>query len=250
MLHQLDAALERMLRHRLRRDQLDIAFDTPDAEWGAGLGTKPTLNLFLWDIRRSADESRSGRQRVIEDGVEVWRPLLPRIEFQYLLTAWTAEVADEHRLLGESLVAILGCQVLADDYLPAFAAATDPPPSLRVVRADGKDLAEFWGAIDGKLKPGLNLVVSASIDPHMGSPAGPPVERYDLTIKHVDADEDAPPDTRHRIGGQSDEIGGLVRSPRGTALVRSDGNFLVDAEPSDTVVIEFGVPQDRDGGWG
>ena len=241
MLHQLDSALERMLRDRLQLDRsaLDIAFDTPDIDWGSRL-TKPTLNMFLWDIRRSAEEARAGRERVVQDGREVWRQTLPRIEFQYLLTAWTSEVADEHELLGRSLVAALGCDALEGDHRPEFTSESDPPPTVRVARADGKDLAEFWGAIEGKLKPGLNLVVTASIDPGIGIPAGPPTERYDVRIS--DVREPARQSVRRRVGGHSDAIGAAVRSPRGSTVVGPDGTFLVDAEAGDEIVVEAPEP--------
>lgn len=265
MLQQLDDALKRMLHQRLQRldlrpSQYDVSFETPDAEWGSRIG-KPTLNLFLWDIRRSADESRAGRQRVVVDGTEHWRQLLPRMEFQYLVTAWTragadagTDVAVSHDLLGQSLLAILGCQVLDGDLRPAFQAPEEPPATVRVARADGKDLAEFWGAIEGKLRPGLNVVVSASVDPNaVGPVAGAPTERYGLSVRppdeegrlpepsHTDAEFDANADVagaRLRVGGRSAAIGAAVHSRRGAAVVDEEGNFLIDAAPGDEVVIE------------
>ena len=165
---------------------------------------------------------------------------IPRIDFQYLLTAWTDHVADEHELLGRSLVALLGCQCLDGDDLPAFAGSTDQPPSLRVSRADGKDLADFWGAIDGKLKPGLNLVVSATVDPEVHEPAGPPTEAYKVVLG--DLHDAAASSSRRRVAGRSDAIGAIVRSPRGVTSVDADGQFLIEAEPGDEIVVEGPVP--------
>ena len=118
-----------MLRKQtgIDRADLDIVFETPDGEWGARV-TKPTVNLFLWDIRRSSEESRAGRERVAVDGQERWRQSLPRVEFQYLLTAWTTEVADEHDLLGRCLVAILGCPTLEDELAPPSSPTRRPRP--------------------------------------------------------------------------------------------------------------------------
>lgn len=241
VLHQLDIALENMIRRRLGYDRgsLDIAFETPDTDFRSTV-TKPTLNLFLWDIRRSADEAHAGRERVIVDRQEVWRQRPPRIDFQYLLTAWTDHVADEHELLGRSLVAMLGCQSLDGEDLPSFADATDQPPSVRVARADGKDLADFWGAIDGKLKPGLNLVISATVDPEVHTLAGPPTEEYNVVTG--DLHDPALRGGRHRVAGRSDAIGAVVRSPRGTTVVDADGHFLVEADPGDEIVIESPQP--------
>jgi hypothetical protein len=241
MLHQLDDALARMLRTQtgIDRADLDIVFETPDGEWGARV-TKPTVNLFLWDIRRSSEESRAGRERVAVDGQERWRQSLPRIEFQYLLTAWTTEVADEHDLLGRCLVAILGCPSLEGELAPAFVTAETPATTIRVARTDGKDLADFWGAIDGKLKPGLNLVVSSSIDPQVSIAAGPPTESYQVAV----SDQREPRwSSRRRFAGRSGAVGAVVRSPRGTTVVDEQGRFLIDAEPGDEIIVESDPPE-------
>ena len=67
MLHLLDESLETLLRQKMAigRADVDIAFDAPDNEW-SGRITKPTINLFLWDVRRSVDEAESGREKVRE----------------------------------------------------------------------------------------------------------------------------------------------------------------------------------------
>jgi hypothetical protein len=241
MLHQLDEALVRMLRAGLEIDRadLDIVFETPDGEWGARV-TKPTVNVFLWDIRRSAEESRSGRERVFRDGQDHWRPSLPRMEFQYLLTAWTTEVADEHDLLGRCLVAILRYPTLEGDLAPSFAKEGAPPATVRVARTDGKDLADFWGAIDGKLKPGLNLVVSTSIDPRISIEAGPPTESYRVEVSDR---RDPKSSARRRFAGRSGAVGAVVRSPRGVAVVDEHGRFFIDAEPGDEIVVETDPPE-------
>ena len=105
MLDQLDDALKRVLERRGVTEP--IVFDTPDAEWGSRV-SQPTLNLFLWDIRRSLDQSEGRDLVATSSGDMVWRRQRPRIEFHYLITAWTNVIGDEHRLLGDALVAILG----------------------------------------------------------------------------------------------------------------------------------------------
>ena len=39
---------------------------------------------------------------VEEEGGRRWRPPQPRVDCRYLVTAWTSEVRDEHRLLGDA----------------------------------------------------------------------------------------------------------------------------------------------------
>ncbi len=244
MLQHLDAALEHLIRSSVRvaRSGVDVAFETPDATWGSTV-IKPTLNVFLWDIRKSAEEGSSGRERVMVGDGERYRMRPPRIDFQYLLTAWAGSVADEHELLGGCLVDLLGCQTLEGANLGAFVREGDPPPTIRVARTDGKDLAEFWGAIDGKLRPGVNLVVTATVDPELHTKdedsVGLATTKYE--VKSFDKRNPNARSRRHRFGGRIDAenaIGAVVRSPRGKTTVGPDGTFLLDAEPGDEIVIE------------
>src|SRR4029079_13868402 len=108
MLHLLDETLEAFLRAEvpLPARQIDVSFDAPDSEWGAAV-TKPTVNLFLWEVRQNTSERESGMEFVEEEGVRGWRPPKPRVDCRYLVTAWTTEVQDEHSLLGPLPPALL-----------------------------------------------------------------------------------------------------------------------------------------------
>ena len=57
MLNLLDESLEAFLRAEvpLPSKNVDVSFEAPDSDWGAGV-TKPTLNLYLWDLRLNFDE--------------------------------------------------------------------------------------------------------------------------------------------------------------------------------------------------
>lgn len=244
MLHLLDETLENMLRATMpiAKTDVDVAFDAPDNEW-AGRITKPTLNLFLWDIRRSTDEAEVGRERVVQGGRESWRARPPRMAFSYLVTAWTAETRDEHRLLGSALVALLAHTTIDEEHQVAALRDADASPTLKVARPQAKDFAEFWSAIDGQLKPGLDLTVTAAVDPGILQPAGPPTEEFDIRV--VDRTDPGRVSQRTRLGGHIDDplaIGAEVTSPRGKAYVDADGNFLIPAEPGDTVTIHLAEP--------
>ena len=75
-----------------------MSFEAPDRDWSAKL-TRPTVNLFLWDIRRSTERARPGSRRLERDGRLVRRLPLPRVELRYLVTAWTSDHGDERALL-------------------------------------------------------------------------------------------------------------------------------------------------------
>lgn len=186
MLHWLDESLEAFLRAEvaLSDGDVEISFAAPDREWGAGV-TNPTLNVFLWDVRPNLAEREAGMQLVEEEGQRVRRQPAPRVDCRYCITAWTAEVQDEHALLGAVLATALRCPEIAAEHLHPTYAAVRPLPTLTVGVRDGSDQADFWSALGGQLKPGLDVVVTATVDASLVSEAGPPTARYELNLRDM-----------------------------------------------------------------
>lgn len=243
MLHLLDDGLETFLRASLPPElrEIDVAFDAPDGEWGAGL-TRPTVNLFLRDVRRNLAERSAGRQlHTTEDGQRVWQVPPPRADCRYLVTAWTSEVDDEHRILGEVLTVLLRASELGAEHLPEALRDVSPPPSLSVAASGGDDQADFWSALGGQLKPGLDLTVTLTVDAATPRAAGPEVTRARIGVLDL-----TPPrhSDRRVVAGRAarDTAGCVVRSPRGHAIVDDDGRFAVRAEVGDEVVVESDPP--------
>ena len=179
MLHLLDETLEAFLRAvvPLPAREVDIAFDAPDGEWSAALSSRPTVDLYLWDIRPNLSERDFGEVLVEEsDGRRFRRDPLPRIDCRYLITAWTSEVRDEHSLLGDVLSALLLHPVISAEHLQGVFASVRPLPSLRLRSGDGGENSDFWTALGGQLKPGLDVVVTVTLDAALRSKAGPLTE--------------------------------------------------------------------------
>ncbi|MCU7727330.1 DUF4255 domain-containing protein [Actinoplanes sp. KI2] len=179
MLHLLDETLEAFLRDvvPLPARDVDIAFDAPDGEWSAALSTRPTVDLYLWDIRPNLAERDYGEVIVEEaDGRRYRRDPLPRVDCRYLVTAWTSEVRDEHSLLGDVLNALLLNPVISTDHLRGGFTEVRPLPTLRLRSGDGSENSDFWSALGGQLKPGLDLVVTVTVDAALRAAAGPPTE--------------------------------------------------------------------------
>ena len=183
MLQLLDDTVEAFLRAAvpLPARDIDIAFEAPDRDWGAGV-SKPTINLFLWDVRRNVDERDAGMALVEENGQRVRRPPHPRVDCRYLVTAWTMETRDEHALLGAVLTVLLRHRAIPAEHLQGAYASVRPIPALSVGAADGNDQSDFWSALGGQLKPGLDVLVTATVGEAIAVPAGPPVESYDVAV--------------------------------------------------------------------
>ncbi len=239
MLHLLDETLEAFLRHEvpLPARQVDVSFEAPDNEWGAAV-TKPTVNLFLWAVRVNTAEREAGIELVEgEDGARSWRTPKPRVDCRYLVTAWTTEVQDEHRLLGAVLTALLRLREIAAEHLQGAYAGVRPLPTVSAAHPDAEGSPDLWQALGGKLKPGLDLQVTATVDADILREAGPLVERYGLQV----ADPADPNRADHTlsVGGVADgAAGATVRSPRGRTTADAEGRFLVRAEEGDEVTVE------------
>jgi len=179
MLHLLDETMEKFLRAvvPLPQREVDVAFAAPDRDWAAAQSSRPTVDLYLWDIRPNLSEREYGEVMVDGDnGRRLRRDPLPRVDCRYLITAWTTEVRDEHSLLGDLLSALLLHRVIEDEYLHGMFAAVRPLPTLRLRSGDGTENSDFWSALGGQLKPGLDLVVTVTVDAAIRVPAGPPTE--------------------------------------------------------------------------
>jgi hypothetical protein len=183
MLHLLDESLEAFLRGVVPLDgrEVDVAFAAPDKAWGARL-TRPTVNLFLFEVRRASSKATAGVERVERDGRMVQRLVLPRIELRYLVTAWTTEPRDEHQLLGSVLRAVLAHGELPAAYLRRPLTELAPPPSLGLADGDTRTSAELWSALDGQLKPCLEIVIVLPVDTELFHDLAPTPESIEATV--------------------------------------------------------------------
>jgi hypothetical protein len=195
MLHLLDESLEAFLRAvvPLPARDVDVVFDAPDGTWAAGV-SRPTVNLYLWDVRPNLVEREWGQELIEQDnGRKVRREPLPRVDCRYLVTAWTTEVRDEHSLLGHVLAALLLHATIEAVHLQGPLATVRPLPTINLRSGDGAENSDFWSALGGQLKPGLDLVVTATIDAALLVPAGPPVREVRPAVVPRNGDQPAEP---------------------------------------------------------
>jgi hypothetical protein len=243
-LHLIDVALEAWLRATvpLGATDVDVSFEAPDKEWSAKL-SRPTVNVFLWDIRRSAKQERAGMEEVERDGQLTRRAPLPRVELHYVVTAWTTDHGDERAILGGLLRTVLAHPEIPLTYLPEPIQDL-PPIRVRLARA-GDDEPDFGTTLDGQLRPGLAMTIVAAIDTGVFTPAGPPVEAIELGVTRIDTGRHETFPVRW-VAGEVDDpaaVGAPVVSPRGTARVNSAGRFVIAAAAGDEVVVQTAPPR-------
>jgi hypothetical protein len=147
-----------------------VSFDLPDATWRGGLAGL-TINCYLYDISENLEmRTYEPLVSVAAGGAAALRADPPiRINCSYCVTAWstaaTDPVLDEHDLLSQVLVVLLRNQPVPDSVLQGALAGQIPPYPLVIASQDGvvKHHPQFWTALDQKLKPSLNYVLTLAM---------------------------------------------------------------------------------------
>lgn len=187
MLADLDAGIGRLLRDELAahafRD-VEVAFEAPTRDWAAGRSA-PTLDVFLYDVRRAAsapgDEWREDRSG---GTARLARPPV-RIECAYAVTAWTRTVENEHQLLSQALAILVAHEELPPEYLgPRLPQAGRVSARIGHARTDGA--AEFWSALGAQYKTSVDYVVTVTCDTGLVHDRGPQVRTRALRTERRD----------------------------------------------------------------
>lgn len=223
---------------------IDISFHQPKREWSARVN-RPTLNVFLYDVRENNTLRQWGAVNTERGNGQYRREFAPRrMDLQYIVTAWSAEPDDEHRLLSRALMALLRHPELPNarferDRLPEGLREQPMPIPLKVAQPDTlKSPSDLWSALDNEIRPAISLVATLAFDPNEVE-TGPVVRARAVALgqaseprerKRLDAPETA---------DRSWQIGGTIRSshaakpvPEGewVTLAERGERFKVDAE--------------------
>jgi hypothetical protein len=184
----VDEALTRVLRATLPLPEPigDVSFDPPSGTWSAQLN-RITVNLFLFGVGRSPQQGVGPGIRRDSDGRVTERRLpLPRVQLEYLVSAWAGTIRDEHQLLGDVLTLFHANQVLTAEFLPQPPGAT--PVQLLVGELTSQRAKDIWSGVSGALKASFHLRVTVAAEAFPWQAAAPPVERIEaLTAPYATA---------------------------------------------------------------
>ncbi|MBC7236730.1 MAG: DUF4255 domain-containing protein [Chloroflexi bacterium] len=171
MIADLDETLRQLLRDELpiKNSEIEVRFEQPKRE-NTNKWTKPTINLFLYDVRennvlrqhqweRVPDRNNGGRTATLKRS-----PL--RVDCSYMLTTWAQDPEDEHRLLTRCLQTLFRFPTLPEDRL--VGALRNPLYDIQARLASHDRLtnvAEVWSALDNELRPSVSYILTLALDP-------------------------------------------------------------------------------------
>jgi hypothetical protein len=181
------SALESTLRIWLQEelplpdDVGDVSFESPEGTWGTSI-TRPTVNLFLFDIARAARQATVTASYRGPDGVLVRDQPAPAMTFSYLLSAWGGGTREEHRLLGDAVKAVLRTGVVGDEAHdgegefvgPVHLSLSDPEQ----VRA-----RDLWGGLGGRLRASVVVEATTAVTLERPRRIAPPVRQVHTTLR-------------------------------------------------------------------
>jgi hypothetical protein len=190
MLADLDETLRTLLKEELEVhgfEGVDIAFDAPSRDWSGQL-SKPTVNVYLYDLREAENLRASEWSRVQKDGrtFEGRPPMV--MECSYAVTAWTQAVEDEHRLLSQVLAIFFAFPEIPQDKLNGRLANGSQAYPIKARIGQGKgEKSDFWSAVGGQYKVSLDYVVRLSVDSGAQLERGPEVRTQTIRTRMIDA---------------------------------------------------------------
>ena len=174
MISDVDEALRNLILDSLTvsRQNVDIKYDLPSRDWASRLN-RPTINLFLFDIRENLRLRGAEQYRQIprDDGkVEVRRNPV-RIDLRYLLTAWTKDPEDEHLLLSDTLLTLLRNPTIPEKYASDQMNRQQFPVVLDAAvyqpeHGPTEKATEIWGVIGNDIHAGFIVTVTITVDPY------------------------------------------------------------------------------------
>lgn len=174
MITAIDEVLRKLISREIdiKGNEIDIQFDAPKRDWSSRL-SKPTINLFLFDIRKNLRLRGSEQYTTInhDDGTSEVRVNPVRMDLRYLMSAWVKEAEDEHLLLSLALMGLLRNPFLPTDLYPEKLLSQPAPIPVEVGTFTPENgpidkFTEIWGVLDNEIRPGVLVTLTISVDPY------------------------------------------------------------------------------------
>jgi hypothetical protein len=240
MINDLDRTLRSLLMdemprvaERVQADDFDITFDIPNREFTSRL-TRPTLNLYLFNVQENIERGRAPWNTSRENGSGATRRPAVQLDCSYLVTAWSSEIEDEHRLLTGAARVLFRNPVLPEEMLEGSL-----PDDVDIVTqvaqpADVQQIVDIWGVLDNDLKPSVRVTVTLPLELNLAVEAPLVVGRE---VRMPPPFASLAPAGRVAVNGRllrngEPVAGAAVRVDRSSATTRDDGTFELRRVPA------------------
>jgi hypothetical protein len=224
MLATIHNAVEHLLHEQgqIEINEVDIRFEAPTKDWVASL-TRPTINLFLFDVQENTEKRETNVQTVRSNGKAERRMPPRRFDLRYMVSALSTEIEDEHELLWRMLATLMKYQQLPQEVLPESLRSLEPPLTTRIGnREEGGNFLDIWSALGTPPHPALCYIITAPLDLDIAIQA--PIVLTRTTRYGRTTGNDVLMETAIHIGG-------IVRSKKGQPV---DGlNVKLDSSAAD-----------------
>mgnify|MGYP000011032252 CR=1 FL=1 len=255
MIDDLDDVLRKLLVREMpiKNREVEITFDQPRREWSSRQN-RPTLNLFLFDIRENAT-LRAPEWEIKKDGngKASRRRSAIRLDLHYMITTWASKPEDEHLLLARCLMALYRWPLIPEDLLPEILRDQPSPIPLRVASHDKlTNPAEIWSSLDNEMRPAISMLITLALNPYQEF-TGPLVRSRQLRFGQADdlplhpgLDPAAGEDQLWVVGGTLHSRSPLTEASltlleRGLTVPIRDGRFIIGNLESGEYTLELAV---------
>ncbi len=169
MISDLDETLRELLIRDLpiSNNEIDISFDQPTREWSSRL-SRPSLNLYMHDIRENNKlRTQQPNMNVTVNGnTATLARTAMRIDIHYMLTAWTNDPSDEHRLLMRTLMVMLRYRELPEELFFGQLEEQEMGIPYKIAQYENQvSPRELWSVLDNNMRPSLDLVLTIAVNP-------------------------------------------------------------------------------------
>jgi hypothetical protein len=141
--------------------------------------TRPTLNLFLFEIARAAQQPVAMAPRRDPTGTLVRDQPAPAVSFCYLLSTWGGGVREEHRLLGDAVRAVLRTPFLVGSPQQVELVG---PVQLALAAPEQVRARDLWVGLGGRLRASLVLMATTAVTLDRPQRLAPPVQHVEAVV--------------------------------------------------------------------
>jgi hypothetical protein len=171
MINDIDKTLRQLFIRELgiHNGEIRLEFRPPTRDWASRLN-RPTLNLFLHDVRENKALRQTDWEIKRHNGQATRQRTPIRLDLHYMITAWAAEPEDEHHLLSQALLVLFLHPELPAELLPEPLQDQPRPIQVRVAQYEmPHKLNDVWGGLDNEIRPAIDCTITMALNPYQTS---------------------------------------------------------------------------------